>query len=917
MRANFRRIVGVVTLACSLAACGGGGGGDTAGGAVPTTAPAPAPTPPPAPSPSPVPTPPPAAAPSALDYPTQAVFVVGTPRVVTPTVVGTVTQYVVAPALPPGLALDRATGTVAGTATAVVATAVYTITASNSAGSASDQIEIVVNPAAPQTIVYASPQRLTVGAAVSIVPTVTGGPVAQWSITPALPGGLGFNAQTGAITGTPNTARAEAPYSVRASNVTGAATFVLTLAVVPAPVTPAPTVTIAATPSTVDDLGTVTLSWASTNATSCAGNGVWGSRTLGPSGSASFGPVQFERGPTQIFGVSCSGPSGTASASARVAVRPPAPAVSLSADRTIVRSGGLALVSFRVQGADTCTTTGDWSLSITPRPGTESVGGIESVGPITRNSAFTLACTNATATTSRTVAVALETGSNQPPVAVADAITVDEDSGDVTIGFAELLANDTDPEGRIGPLYYTEWDTVSGRELIEFEYAPTRISTYLGFRLRAELNGTIVLRYRFEDDVGNKSNWANVVVTVRPIDDTPVAVDDRAEALRNIRASVNVLANDRGLDAPLTLEIVSPPANGTTEIVPNAGYPLVRYSPRVDFEGGDTLRYRLRDADGDTAEATLTISVNPTWRISPAKRFARWAVQSPEAWTCNSAGATAQARLWTREIYARFKDSFDFIVILSNTFATCRFGIAGQQVSAKSDVSGIGLPITDSTASFGSGGQLRGVIWFPGIDALYTGPALHEFAHNWAQFVYTSSLGPHWGFASGGQLGGFDRATLRDLGGGRWQASSGGFEGFGLNANNGNGVPFGDLELYLMGMRPPAEVGDLVRAEGAAWVDGARGIFSATAVTRTPIGQLVAQLGARSPAFPAAPRTFRVLTVVATAVELNDEQWARVDRHVELFGRPASDGDARWFNFWEATGGAGRLLMENVDAELK
>jgi hypothetical protein len=82
--------------------------------------------------------------PSALSYPTAAVtYTVGFPATpLAPTISGQVTGYSVSPALPPGLTLDSASGTISGTATAAAAAAPYVFTAHNSGGDASFTLQI-------------------------------------------------------------------------------------------------------------------------------------------------------------------------------------------------------------------------------------------------------------------------------------------------------------------------------------------------------------------------------------------------------------------------------------------------------------------------------------------------------------------------------------------------------------------------------------------------------------------------------------------------------------------------------------------------------------------------------------------------------------------------------------------------------
>jgi hypothetical protein len=76
--------------------------------------------------------------PSHLSYPNPVKGTVGaalTP--LSPRIAGTVEHYAVTPALPPGVALDSATGVIAGTPSATSSLAPYTVTASSQAGNTS------------------------------------------------------------------------------------------------------------------------------------------------------------------------------------------------------------------------------------------------------------------------------------------------------------------------------------------------------------------------------------------------------------------------------------------------------------------------------------------------------------------------------------------------------------------------------------------------------------------------------------------------------------------------------------------------------------------------------------------------------------------------------------------------------------
>jgi hypothetical protein len=175
-------------------------------------------------------------APSGLAYsPGTLVLTKGTAMAaVTPTCAGSAPiAYGVNPALPAGLTLDGATGTLSGTPTALAAQAGYTVTASNSAGSTTATLTITVHDAAPAGLAYASPTlNLTVGTAMTAdTPSSSGGAVTSYSVDPALPGGLALDSGTGIVTGTPTTVAAQATYTVTAANAYGQTTAGLVITV--------------------------------------------------------------------------------------------------------------------------------------------------------------------------------------------------------------------------------------------------------------------------------------------------------------------------------------------------------------------------------------------------------------------------------------------------------------------------------------------------------------------------------------------------------------------------------------------------------------------------------------------------------------------------------------------------------------
>ncbi|HEX4004881.1 MAG TPA: putative Ig domain-containing protein [Acidobacteriaceae bacterium] len=197
-------------------------------------------------------------APSQFSYAAgTAVYVVNTP--VTPNspsiAGGTVLAYSVNPALPSGLGLAPSTGIISGAPAVVSPASTYTVTATNSGGSATATLNITVNaapnpagPAAPAGLAY-SPGNAIYTAGTPIpqnVPTSTGGAPTAWSISPALPAGLHLNAAipsiapvSGIIAGTPSATALPTLYTVTASNAAGSATASFTLSVDAADISPA------------------------------------------------------------------------------------------------------------------------------------------------------------------------------------------------------------------------------------------------------------------------------------------------------------------------------------------------------------------------------------------------------------------------------------------------------------------------------------------------------------------------------------------------------------------------------------------------------------------------------------------------------------------------------------------------------
>ncbi len=119
----------------------------------------------------------------------------------------------------------------------------------------------------------------------------------------------------------------------------------------------APTVSLVAEPASIPVGSSTTLTWSSTDATSCVASGSW-SGTVATSGRRVSTPPS---GGTKVYTLTCSGPEGSASASASVSVSQPPPTVTMTVDKPIIALGESVTVTWDSTWSHRCEGQGDWS----------------------------------------------------------------------------------------------------------------------------------------------------------------------------------------------------------------------------------------------------------------------------------------------------------------------------------------------------------------------------------------------------------------------------------------------------------------------------------------------------------------------------------------------------------------------------
>lgn len=208
------------------------------------------------------------------------------------------------------------------------------------------------------------------------------------------------------------------------------------------PATPLPTATLKASSTTVNAGGSATLTWSSTNATSCTASGAW-SGTVAASGSASTGALTA----TSTFSLTCAGPGGTSSAAAvTVNVTAPVnvvPSATLSVYPSVIAPGGSSTLTWSSSNATSCAASGGWT-------GALGTGGTQNTGAVSANTTYSLTCSGpggSSAPVSTTLTVSSATMSLSPTAAAITLTRTQQFTATVPGGGAATWAVDGIPSG--------------------------------------------------------------------------------------------------------------------------------------------------------------------------------------------------------------------------------------------------------------------------------------------------------------------------------------------------------------------------------------------------------------------------------------------------------------------------------------
>ncbi|MBX3689110.1 Ig-like domain-containing protein [Dokdonella sp.] len=191
---------------------------------------------------------------------------------------------------------------------------------------------------------------------------------------------------------------------------------------------------------------------------------------------------------------------------------------------------------------------------------------------------------------------------NYNPVAQPDSFSVVSDSSG---NMLNVLANDSDADGDTLMIVSVSGAAHGNAVIVggQISYTPT-----------AGYTGSDQISYTVSDGRGGTAS-GSISVTVTPrANSAPIARDDVASTAAGTAVTVNVLANDSDPDGDtLSVTAHTQAANGT--VVANGN--LLSYTPNSGYSGGDQFTYTVSDGHGNTAVASVRVTVRPPLNRPP------------------------------------------------------------------------------------------------------------------------------------------------------------------------------------------------------------------------------------------------------------------------------------------------------------
>ena len=280
-------------------------------------------------------------------------------------------------------------------------------------------------------------------------------------------------------------------------------------------------------------------------------------------------------------------------------------------------------------------------------------------------------------------------------------------------------------------------------------------------------------------------------------------------------------------------------------------------------------------------------------------------------------------------LYKEISDEYEVVIFVGNRLDNIR-SYDGMAQYISNNEPGLSFPIYSSAECFGSSGKLRGNLIFPSLNSFFnsttttydwgdftfvTAPLLHELFHLWGgadilpyHQVYVDEPGAgtgHFGFSTGGILGGFNNESLKELGNNDYQVD------YFYTDGNGADTKMGNIEKYIMGLLPSSELGDLYAFIGNPIVVdeycektlGKEDVFSICfnankkiTYTVEDLEQLYGKVEIKN------TRSVSTLVVFVTDEKASEEAWSTLDQKVSWYIENITNDDGG-YNIYEASDG--------------
>lgn len=194
---------------------------------------------------------------------------------------------------------------------------------------------------------------------------------------------------------------------------------------------------------------------------------------------------------------------------------------------------------------------------------------------------------------------------NDTPRANNDSISIDEDDNATTVS---VLTNDTDVD------ISNEGDNLTIKSVSGELHGTVHIATdkkTFTYEPDDNWNGIEDLSYTIVDTKSGEST-ADVAITVRAVNDIPVARNDAVSTQEDHGVSILVLANDSDIDTlqegdSFQIQGTSGVDHGTVNIADDKQ--SLTFNPEAEWSGTEVFQYTIIDEKNGTASASVTVTV--------------------------------------------------------------------------------------------------------------------------------------------------------------------------------------------------------------------------------------------------------------------------------------------------------------------